>query len=73
MGAFIGFGVGFLCFLFTQPPRGPFPLFLPVAFAIVFAIVAFVAAEQLLSVLLEVVVGFLIMGGGAYLWHHFAR
>jgi hypothetical protein len=73
VGAVLGFGTGFIFFLFTQPPRGPFPLFLPVVFAAIFAIVAFIAAEQLFPVLLEVVVGFLVMGGGAYLWHHFAR
>jgi hypothetical protein len=73
VGALMGFAVGFLFFLFTEPPRGPFPLFLPIVFAAVFAVVAFIAAEQLFPVLLEVVIGFLVFGGGAYLWHYFAR
>ncbi len=73
IGALIGFGVGFVFFVATQPPRGPFPLFLPIIFAAVFAIVAFIAAERLLPILLEVAVGFLVLGGGAYLCHYFAR
>lgn len=73
VGALLGVGVGFVFFLITPPPRGPFPLFLPAVFATVFAIVGFVAAEKLFPILLEIVVGFLILGGGAYLWHHFAK
>ena len=73
VGALLGFALGFVFFLITQPPRGPFPLFLPVVFAAVFAIAAFIAAERLFPVLLEVVIGFLIFGGGAYLWYHFVR
>ena len=73
VGALIGLGVGFVFFVVTQPPRGPFPLFLPIVFAAVFAIVAFIAAEKLFPILLEIIVGFLIFGGGAYLWHYFTR
>ena len=72
-GGLIGFGTGFVFFVVTDPPRGPFFLFLPVVFAAVFAIVAFIAAEQLFPILLEIVAGFLILGGGAYLWHYFTR
>ena len=73
VGVVLGFGVGFVFFAITQSPRGPFPLFLPVVFSVVFAVVAFTAAERLFPVLLEVVIGFLIFGGGAYLCQHFAR
>ena len=73
VGALIGFGTGFVFFAVTESPRGPFTLFLPAVFSAVFAIVAFIAAEQLFPILLEVLLGFLFVGGGAYLWHHFAR
>ena len=73
VGALLGGGVGFVFFIVTQPPRGPFPLFLPIVFAAVFSIVAFLAAEQLFPILFEIIVGFLIFGGGAYLWHYFRR
>jgi hypothetical protein len=72
-GALVGCGLGFVFFFVTQPPRGPVPLFLPVVFAGVFAIVVFIAAEQLFPILLEIVIGFLILGGGTYLWHYFVR
>jgi hypothetical protein len=70
-GSVLGFALGFIFRFFCQSAL-PFPLFLPVVFASVFAMVGFVAAEQLLLVLFEVVLGFLVLGGGAFLWHHFA-
>ena len=73
VGGLLGVGVGFVFFVSTHPPRGPFPLFLPAVFAIVFAIAGFVAAEKLFPILLEIVVGFLLLGGGTYLWHYFSK
>jgi hypothetical protein len=73
VGGLIGFGTGFVFFAVTESPRGPFPLFLPVVFAAVFAFVASIAAEKLFPILLELLLGFLFVGGGAYLWHHFSR
>lgn len=73
VGGILGFGIGFVFFVITEPPRGPFPFFLPAVFAIVFAAVSFVAAERLFPILLEIVVGFLVAGGGAYLWHYFTK
>lgn len=71
VGAVLGFGFGFVFQLFSPSPL-PFPLFFSAVFASVFALVAFVAAEQLFPVLSEVVLSFLVLGGGAFLWHHFA-
>ena len=71
VGAVLGFGLGFVFHLFSPPPL-PFSLFFPVVFSSVFALVAFVAAEQLFPVLAEVVLGFCALGGGAFLWHHFS-
>jgi hypothetical protein len=71
VGSLLGVGVGFVFFVITQPPRGPFPLFMPAVFAAVFATVGFIAVEKLFPILLEIVVGFLALGGGAYLWYHF--
>jgi hypothetical protein len=73
VGGVIGFGTGFVFFAVTESPRGPFFLFLPVVFSAVFAIVGFIAAERLFPILLELLLGFLAVGGGAYLWHHFIK
>ena len=71
VGVVLGSFTGFIFQLFSPSPL-PFPLFFPVVFAAVFAAVAFVAVEQLFPVLLEVVLSFLVLGGGAFLWRHFA-
>ena len=69
-GGVLGFALGFV-FHLLSPSSLPFPLFFPSVFGVVFAAVAFVAAEKLFPVLLEVVLGFCLLGGAAFVWHHF--
>jgi hypothetical protein len=72
VGSLLGFGLGYV-FQLGDPVAIPFPFFLPLDFAAVFAVVAFFAAERMFPILLEVTISFVALGGGTALWHYFAR